>query len=46
VLAGRRAESRLRRTWNLWTFRDGKLVEVSYYGGDQAAAFEAAGLRE
>ena len=32
--------------WNLWTFRDGKLVEVSYFGDDQAAALEAAGLRE
>jgi ketosteroid isomerase-like protein len=32
--------------WNLWTFRDGKLVELSYFGDDRAAALEAAGLSE
>ena len=32
--------------WNLWTFRDGKVVEWKYYGDDQAAALEAAGLSE
>jgi ketosteroid isomerase-like protein len=32
--------------WNLWTFRDGKLVEVSCYDDAQAAALEAAGLPE
>ena len=32
--------------WNLWTLRAGKLVEVSYFGDDQADAFEAAGLRK
>jgi ketosteroid isomerase-like protein len=32
--------------WNLWTLRDGKLVEVSYFGDDRAAALEAAGLPE
>jgi ketosteroid isomerase-like protein len=32
--------------WNLWTFRDGKLVEVTYFGDAQAAALEAAGLQE
>ncbi len=31
--------------WNLWTFRDGKVVD-SYFGDDQAAALEAAGLSE
>ena len=30
--------------WNLWTFRDGKLVGHTYFGDDQAAALEAAGL--
>jgi ketosteroid isomerase-like protein len=30
--------------WNLWTFRDGKLVEFKYFGDDRAAALEAAGL--
>jgi ketosteroid isomerase-like protein len=30
--------------WNLWTLRDGKLVQLSYFGDDQAAAREAAGL--
>jgi len=32
--------------WNVWTFRDGKPVEFKYFGDDQAAALEAAGLRE
>jgi ketosteroid isomerase-like protein len=32
--------------WNLWTFSDGKLVEHTYFGDDQAAALEAAGLSE
>jgi ketosteroid isomerase-like protein len=32
--------------WNLWTFREGKPVEVKYFGDDQAAALEAAGVRE
>jgi hypothetical protein len=31
--------------WTLWTFRDGKPVEVKYFGDDQEAALEAAGLR-
>jgi hypothetical protein len=31
---------------NLWTLRDGKLVELSYLGDDRAAALEAAGLSE
>lgn len=30
--------------WNLWTFRDGKLAELTYFGDDRAAALEAAGL--
>jgi uncharacterized protein len=30
--------------WNLWTFRDGKLAEVIYFGDDKAAALEAVGL--
>jgi ketosteroid isomerase-like protein len=32
--------------WNLWTFRDGKLAELTYFGDDRAAALEAAGLSE
>jgi ketosteroid isomerase-like protein len=32
--------------WNLWTFRDGKLVELCYFGDDRAAAREAAELSE
>ena len=32
--------------WNLWTFRDGTLVEWKYFGDDKAAALEAAGLSE
>jgi hypothetical protein len=30
----------------VWTFRDGKPVESTYFGDDRAAAFEAAGLLE
>jgi ketosteroid isomerase-like protein len=32
--------------WNVWTFRDGKPVEWTYFGEDKAAALEAVGLRE
>jgi ketosteroid isomerase-like protein len=32
--------------WNLWTIRDGKLVDLTYFGDDRAAALEAAGLSE
>lgn len=32
--------------WNLWMFRDGKPVEVSYFGDNRAAVLEAAGLSE
>jgi len=32
--------------WNLWTFRDGRLAEMKYFGDDRAAALEAAGLSE
>lgn len=31
---------------NVWTFRDGKPVELKYFGEDRAEALEAAGLRE
>lgn len=31
---------------NVWTFRDGKPVELKYFGEDRADALEAAGLRE
>jgi ketosteroid isomerase-like protein len=34
------------KVWNLWTLRDGKLVELRYFGDDRAAALEAAGLSE
>jgi ketosteroid isomerase-like protein len=30
--------------WHLWTFRDGKLLELGYFGDDREAALEAAGL--
>ena len=30
--------------WNVATFRDGKPVEMTYFGDDRAAALEAAGL--
>ena len=32
--------------WNVWTFRDGKPVEWTYFGDDRAAALEAVGLSE
>ena len=32
--------------WNVATFRDGEPVEMTYFGDDRAAAFEAAGLLE
>jgi ketosteroid isomerase-like protein len=32
------------KVWKLWTLRDGKLVELRYFGDDRAAALEAAGL--
>jgi ketosteroid isomerase-like protein len=31
---------------NVWTFRDGKPVELKYFGEDRAAAIAAAGLQE
>jgi ketosteroid isomerase-like protein len=31
---------------NVWTFRDGKPVELKYFGEDRAEALEAAGLSE
>jgi ketosteroid isomerase-like protein len=31
---------------NLWTFGDGKVIEMKYFGDDRAAALEAAGLEE
>ena len=31
---------------NVWTFRDGLPVELTYFGEDRAAALEAAGLSE
>jgi ketosteroid isomerase-like protein len=31
---------------NVWTFRDGKPVEFSYFGEDRAAAREAAGIAD
>jgi hypothetical protein len=31
--------------WNLWTCRDGKVVEHQYFGDDKAAALEAAGIK-
>ena len=30
---------------NVWTFRDGKPVEFTYFGEDREGALEAAGLR-
>jgi ketosteroid isomerase-like protein len=33
-------------TWNVATFRDGKPVDLTYFGDDRAAALEAAGLSE
>ena len=32
--------------WNVWTFRDGKPIEWTYFGEDRAAALEAVGLSE
>ena len=32
--------------WNVWTFRDGKPVEWTYFGDDRAQALEAVGLSE
>lgn len=32
--------------WNVWTFRDGLLVEVSYFGDDRSAAMSAADLKK
>jgi ketosteroid isomerase-like protein len=32
--------------WNVWTFRDGKPVEWTYFGDDREAAFAAAGVSE
>jgi ketosteroid isomerase-like protein len=34
------------RVANVWTFRDGKPVEFTYFGEDRAAALAAAGLSE
>ena len=33
-------------TWVVWTFRDGKPVEWTYFGDDRASALEAVGLSE
>ena len=33
-------------TWAVWTFRDGKPVEWTYFGDDRASAFKAVGLEE
>ena len=33
-------------TWVVWTFRDGKPVEWTYFGDDRASALKAAGLEE
>ena len=33
-------------TWSMWTFRDGKPVEWTYFGDDRASALEAVGLSE
>ena len=33
-------------TWAVWTFRDGKPVEWTYFGDDRASALEAVGLEE
>ncbi len=32
--------------WNVWTFRDDKRVEWTYFGEDRVAAFKAVGLSE
>ena len=31
-------------TWAVWTFRDGKPVEWTYFGDDRASALKAVGL--
>ena len=33
-------------TWAVWTFRDGRPVEWTYFGDDRASAFKAVGLEE
>ncbi len=33
-------------TWIVWTFRDGKPVEWTYFGDDRASALEAVGLSD
>jgi ketosteroid isomerase-like protein len=33
-------------TWSVWTFRDGKPVEWTYFGDDRASALKAVGLQE
>ena len=32
--------------WNVWTFREGRPVEWTYFGDDRTAAREAAGISE
>ena len=34
------------RVANVWTFRDGRPAEFTYFGEDRAAALEAAGVSE
>ena len=34
------------RVWNVWTFREGKPVDLTYFGEDRSAALAAAGLSE
>ena len=31
------------RTWNVWTFRNGEPVELTYFGEDRARALKAVG---
>ena len=31
-------------TWAVWTFRDGKRIEWTYFGDDRASALKAVGL--
>ena len=33
-------------TWAVWTFRDGRPVEWTYFGDDRASALKAVGLQE
>jgi ketosteroid isomerase-like protein len=33
-------------TWNVWTFRNGEPVELTYFGEDRAEALKAVGLAE